>query len=673
MKNKATSVFCVAALLAANAALGLGSAAAVHPWRSFFLYAAAFAALYIYCFHPSQNDAKNLHGVLFIIATGILLRLLFLNVPLSDDVNRYAWEGLIQQQGINPYITAPAEMEQAFANESIFAGINHKEVSAIYPPVAMLAFRAVSALRYSLTAYKVFFVGCDMLLLILLVPLIRRWQRPVHWLALYAWNPLVLLYGAGEGHFDVLYLLFMAASFLAFTHRRSAWAGFFLLGMAVLTKYLCIIFLPFLITRKNRRAFPFFFLPFLTFLPFVSPGMSDGLAVFTGEMAYNDVIPRLLRLFFPGQEYLFAMLAVFTFGYALIWFFNQNRRFDGMLYAYLWCILCLPCVHGWYLMPLALLLIRAPNRAAFLLMITSGLAFHVMHRQWFSGEWRESGWIWCATYLPFFLLLIRDWNASGLPWQRRFPPPETIDILIPVHNEAARIIPHLRSLQEALAQIQSMPVDCRILVVDGGSTDGTAELIAKEPVEPLQAPRGRGTQLAAGYEASAADLMVLLPADSLVDPDALRNLLKTLQSKSAIGWGILGHCYDTSIPTLRVVRLLNRIRFHLFGIAFGDQGIFFRREILLRRGGMPVLPLMEDVELSLRLAGIPRISLGQSLVISARRWEHGRAPARALRIIGMVFAYLLCRRLGGDIRRLSFWLYSVYYQTKNHTKGSIHV
>lgn len=673
MKRRIKAALYVLVLMASTAASALGGSAAVHPWRSFFLYAAAFAALYMYCFYGGKEECRGIRGVLFIVLSGIVLRLLFLAYPLSDDVNRYAWEGLVQQQGVNPYITAPAQMQDAFADDAIFAGMNHKEVSAIYPPVAMLTFRALSAIHYSLRAYKLFFIGCDILLLVLLVPLIRQWHRPVHWIALYAWNPLVLLYGAGEGHLDVLYLLFMAASFLAFTHRRSAWAGFFLLGMAVMTKYLCVIFLPFLITRKNWKELFFFFLPFITILPFLAPGMSEGLSVFGSEMAYNDVIPRLLRALFSGPAYALSMLAVFVFGYSLIWLFTQDRRWTGLFYVYLWCILCLPCVHVWYLMPLALLMICTPGRAAFLLMITSGLAFHVMHRQWFSGEWRESGWIWCATYIPFFLLLIRDWSASGLPWHQRFSPPETIDLIIPVHNEADRIIPHLRSLQEAIVRIQSLPVECRILVVDGGSTDGTDELIGKEPVEQLQAPRGRGTQLAAGYAASNADLILFLHADCLMHPDALQKLLQSLQKKPAVTWGVLGHRYDAQTLSLRIINCLNHIRVHAAGIAFGDQGIFFRREILLRRGGMPVLPLMEDVELSLRLAGIPRISLGQSLVISARRWEHGRAPARALRIIGMVFAYLLCRRLGGDIRRLSFWLYSVYYPAKNHPKGTVHV
>lgn len=663
MKRPGRTVWLAAGVaILANAAIALGPAVAQQPWRSFFLYAAAFLALYVYAFRTSAARSGSVRTTtLFILVTGVLLRLLFFPYPLSNDVNRYAWEGLVQQQGINPYITAPATMQEAFADDPIFAGINHKTVSAIYPPVSMLTFRAVSSLHYSLQAYKIFFIGCEILLLVLLVPLIRRWRVPTHWLALYAWNPLVLLYGAGEGHLDVLYLLFLGTAFLAFTYHRFAWAGFLLLGMAVMTKYLCVIFLPFLLTRENRKWMPFFFLPFLAVVPFLAPGMTQGLAAFSGEMAYNDVVPRLLRNLVNGPAYSLALLMVFTGGYGLIWLFHQQNRWAGMLYAYLWCILCLPSVHIWYLMPLALLMIRVPNRAIFLLMVMVGLGFHVMHHEWFHGEWREFGWIWCATYVPFFLLLIRDWKSVGLPWQPTYAPPQTVDILIPVFNEASRIIPHLRSLQAAIARADLPPAGIRLLAVDGGSTDDTRELLVGESVQCIEAPLGRGTQFAAGLDASDGDLVILLHADSLAHPAVLQTFLQVLREKPTVGWGVLGHGYDVPTSTMRIIRWLNRIRFHVFGIAFGDQGIFFRREVLAARGGMPAIPLMEDVELSIRLQGIARLSLGEPLDISARRWKQGSAAIRAIRIIGMVFGYLLGRRLGVNIKQLTKRMYASYY------------
>ncbi len=674
MKTPRYSVaVCMAGVvLLANAVLALRGATAIQPWQSFILYTVAFAALYGFSLGTQANSGKSICGPGPIIIAGIVLRLLFMGYPLSDDVNRYAWEGVIQQQGTNPYVTAPIQMADTFANDPIFGGINHKAVSAIYPPVAMLVFRAVSSLRYSLWTYKWFFFVCDVLVLILLVPLIRHWRRPVHWLALYAWNPLVLLYGVGEGHLDVLYVIFLVAALLAFSHRRMAWAGFLLLGMAVMTKYLCIIFLPFLVTRDNRKHLVFFFVSLLAIIPFLAPGMTEGLSIFSSQMAYNDVIPRLLRHFFSGVSYTVSMIVVFALGYGLIWLFFQEHRYAGMLYAYVWCILCLPSVHVWYLMPLALLLVQAPNRAVLLLMTTAGLGFHVLHRQWYSGVWQESWWIWCSTYIPFALLLVRDWGSFRLPWQCRYPKPESIDILVPVHNEALHIISHMQSLQQAIDRLDSSCLRCRIYVVDGGSTDDTLALITSKAVEKCHSRLGRGTQLATGWAQSNADLVLMLHADSLLQPDALVHLIHVLEQHPGVGWGVLGHGYDASTRALNVIAWLNRIRFAVFGIAFGDQGIFFRRTVLAQSGGMPDIPLMEDVELSLRLAGDPRISLGGGLTVSARHWERGAKGIRALRIIGIVFLYLLCRRLGANIDGLAARLYAYYYDRKEPFLRSQH-
>ncbi|MBF0246121.1 MAG: hypothetical protein HQL31_12780, partial [Planctomycetes bacterium] len=198
-----------------------GEPVAFHPWQSFALYALAFAALYRFTFFAPNKRPRFMRSTAFILVTGIVLRCLFLPYPVSDDVNRYAWEGHIQQLGINPYTTPPSELEELSAADPVYSGINHKEVSAIYPPVAMLTFRAISATVYSLQAYKVFFLGAEVLVLLLLIPLIRQWRQPAHYLALYAWNPLILLYGSGESHFDVLHLLFITASLVMYTRGRN--------------------------------------------------------------------------------------------------------------------------------------------------------------------------------------------------------------------------------------------------------------------------------------------------------------------------------------------------------------------------------------------------------------------------------------------------------------------
>ena len=116
---------------------------------------------------------------------------------------------------------------------------------------------------------------------------------------------------------------------------------------------------------------------------------------------------------------------------------------------------------------------------------------------------------------------------------------------------------------------------------------------------------------------------------------------------------------------MRLIELSNRLRFNLGGIAFGDQGIFVRRDVLHAGGGMPAIRLMEDVELSLRLADSPyRLQVGHSLKVSTRRWEKKKFTGYTLQVLLLVSAYLVLRRLGYSLQHLSNTMYRIYYRTK---------
>ena len=218
--------------------------------------------------HRSSAEKKMWEEFLFsttgILIISVVLRIAFISYPLSDDVNRYAWEGLIQNSGINPYLRSPEEFSAEFTYDPIYHGINHKNSPTIYPPLSLLIFRGISSVIYTihwppstvLFAYKTFFIICDLLVVIVLAQLLKAWRKNPYWLTLYAWNPLVILYGSGEGHIDILQNVFIALTLLHFSKYRASFiAGFFFLGCAVMSKYLSIILLPFVITRENRRKF----------------------------------------------------------------------------------------------------------------------------------------------------------------------------------------------------------------------------------------------------------------------------------------------------------------------------------------------------------------------------------------------------------------------------------
>jgi rSAM/selenodomain-associated transferase 2 len=192
----------------------------------------------------------------------------------------------------------------------------------------------------------------------------------------------------------------------------------------------------------------------------------------------------------------------------------------------------------------------------------------------------------------------------------------TIAVVVPVLNEATVLPNSLRSLQ-----LQTRPPD-RLVVVDGGSTDGTAGVARSFGTEVLIVTgRGRGGQIAAGVRTCTEDAIVIAHADMQFLPAALETIQSFLMLHPVCPGGCLGHRFDNSRRIYRVIEWWDRRR-ALRGHSFGDQAQFFRRELLERVGGFPELPLMEDVELARRLRRLGRPAyLDLPVTVSTRRYQ----------------------------------------------------
>jgi glycosyltransferase involved in cell wall biosynthesis len=193
----------------------------------------------------------------------------------------------------------------------------------------------------------------------------------------------------------------------------------------------------------------------------------------------------------------------------------------------------------------------------------------------------------------------------------------TIAVVVPALNEAATLPATLQSLRD-----QTRPAR-RVIVVDGGSVDGTAVAAGRLGAEVLFAPnRGRGGQIATGVADCGADVVVVAHADMLFPPTALDSVDRYLIEHPSCPGGCLGHRFDGQRGTcLRAIEWWDRRR-ALRGHSYGDQAQFFRRAALVREGGFPDLPLMEDVELAGRLRRLGRPAyLDIPVTVSARRYE----------------------------------------------------
>ncbi len=211
----------------------------------------------------------------------------------------------------------------------------------------------------------------------------------------------------------------------------------------------------------------------------------------------------------------------------------------------------------------------------------------------------------------------------------------TLSIVMPVLNEAAGIEAALRALAPYRAR------GTEVVVVDGGSHDGTAELARPLADRVLGAPRGRGTQMNAGAAAAGGDTLLFLHADTRL-PDAADQLV--LDGLSRRAWGRFDVRFDQG-GWLRLVAPTMNVRSRLTGIATGDQAMFMTRAAFDQAGGFPDIALMEDIALSARLKRLGRpLCLSARVTTSCRRWR----SQGTLRTILLMWRLRLAFFLGSD-------------------------
>ena len=195
-----------------------------------------------------------------------------------------------------------------------------------------------------------------------------------------------------------------------------------------------------------------------------------------------------------------------------------------------------------------------------------------------------------------------------------------LSIIIPVLNEAERLpglLQHLASL-----------CDSEVIVVDGGSEDGSRQAASRAGAQVIRSERGRARQMNAGAAAAQGDILLFLHADTTLPSSAERAIETAVRHggrANEYAWGRFDVLIAGRSFMLRVVACLMNWRSRLSGIATGDQAMFMTRRAFESAGGFPDQPLMEDVELSRRLLALSRpICLTDRVVTSGRRWEaHG--------------------------------------------------
>lgn len=193
-----------------------------------------------------------------------------------------------------------------------------------------------------------------------------------------------------------------------------------------------------------------------------------------------------------------------------------------------------------------------------------------------------------------------------------------LSIIVPVLNERERITPAL----DRLAPLRERGAE--VIVVDGGSDDGTFDLAAMRSDVVIAAPRGRASQQNAGAALATGDVLLFLHSDTQLPADAEHLIAQAMADGKRV-WGRFDVSFDSSQLMMRIVAAMMNWRSRATGVATGDQCLFVRRDTFAAVGGFPAIALMEDIALSkvLRAKAWPAC-LHARVVTSARRWQqHG--------------------------------------------------
>jgi rSAM/selenodomain-associated transferase 2 len=194
--------------------------------------------------------------------------------------------------------------------------------------------------------------------------------------------------------------------------------------------------------------------------------------------------------------------------------------------------------------------------------------------------------------------------------------PPTVSIVVPVLNEAAII-------ETALQRLRTHFPDCELIVVDGGSQDGTAELAAPL-ARVVHSAAGRARQMNEGARRTSGDVLWFVHADTSIDSAALRQIREALADPHVVGGGCIIR-FDRHTVGLDYLAWASNARARRLHHIFGDQAMFVRRTVFESLGGFPDLPIMEDLELSRRLHRVGRlVVIPAASTASARRFvQHG--------------------------------------------------
>ena len=355
------------------------------------LFGVAFA-----CYGAALWALARLRGrqtLLIVLTVSLLARfaLLWTSPTLSTDAYRYVWDARVAAAGISPYASAPTAPELAHLRDgAIYPRLNHSTWRTIYPPGAQAFFRGVYALSSdSVLAMKVALGIAELATLAVLASLLHALGVPLVHLAVYAWNPLVLVEIWGSGHLDALATLSaVAAVRLAVAGRANLAAA--ILAVGSLVKLYPAALLPLLLTGGVHGPLVTFALVALAgYVPlaYLGVGVLGSLPQYVSKEFFN---PSPLRMMIDVPAITLVALAAWVLYAGLA---RPDRplidRAIALIGGY---ILLSPNIFPWYALWLVPFLAVRPSVPWIAFTGSVALAYtFFLHEPWAIPGWARAG------------------------------------------------------------------------------------------------------------------------------------------------------------------------------------------------------------------------------------------------------------------------------------------
>jgi alpha-1,6-mannosyltransferase len=325
-------------------------------------------------------------GFPLVIGSAMLLRasLLFMTPNLSDDYFRFIWDGLLFTHGYNPYLFLPSQFINGLhtitgITSSLYTGLNSPDYYTVYPPVCEFIFGLGAKLAGgnilgNIITIRLVILTAEFIVIFLLYRLASRLFLSPNLVALYAFNPLVIIELAGNLHLEAVMLLFLVLAVYLLVQKKQLYAAISF-GLAVGVKLLPLIFLPLLIKRLGWvKSITFYTIVGATvivlFMPFYSvalmPNFFSGLRLYFQTFEFNASLYFLLRwLGYQVTGYnIIATLGVIlaiTVSLTIIFIAIKEKTvtwlslFKTMLMCLTAYFLLATTVHPWYITSLVLI------------------------------------------------------------------------------------------------------------------------------------------------------------------------------------------------------------------------------------------------------------------------------------------------------------------------------